>query len=288
MVQVVKSPFKDFLERLYPPLMRLLILFKPLFIILGIFYSIKNPENAGLHWGVALIVCFFMIVVGTDIGLHRYDSHKAFKTAYWKRILILFWSIPSMSGSPLHWAVVHRKHHAECDTEEDPHSPIIIPWWKVWFYIHPAYTFVPSKNRKYYRGLISDRTYLVTHSYYFLFVAAYILLIYFLFGLEWVLFGMFVPSAIVDIQMSCVNVICHLHGYESFKTKKDCNAKNNWLVHALTFFSFGFHNNHHADPGNHRTSKNKGEFDLPAWIIEVFFLSKEDKAKLSQRKASTT
>ena len=52
-----------------------------------------------------------------------------------------------------------------------------------------------------------------------------------------------------------------------------CEARNNWFVHLFTFFSFGFHNNHHYDPGNHRSTYKKGEYDFSAWLIEKFFLS---------------
>ena len=275
MSQKVKSFYSDYLENSYPSLMRFLIIIKPLFIFVGIFYSLKEPQDSIVFWLISLLVCFFMIVFGTDIGLHRYDAHSSFKTSYLKRLFLLFFSIPCMSGSPLHWAVVHRKHHAECDGEEDPHSPHNIPWWKVWFYLHPAYEFVPSENKKYFRGLISDKTYQITHAYYFPIVFVYIFLIWKFFGVEWVFFGMLIPSAIVDMQMAFVNVICHVYGYENYKTGKNCHSKNNWLVHFLTFFSFGLHNNHHWDPGNHRTSKKKGEVDLSAWIIETFFLTKE-------------
>tara|TARA_B100000530_G_C15899461_1_gene464767 strand:+ start:444 stop:1292 length:849 start_codon:yes stop_codon:yes gene_type:complete len=269
--------YNAYLENLYAPIMRFLIIIKPLFVLFGIFYSIKNPNDAIVMWTLSLIVCFFMIVLGTDIGLHRYDAHKSFKTSKAKRIFLLFWSIPCMSGSPLHWAVVHRKHHAECDSENDPHSPHSIPWWKVWFYLHPAYEFVPLENKKYFKGLISDKVYQLTHAYYFLLVSLYLFSLWYFFGFEWLLFGMLIPSAIVDCQMAFVNVVCHMYGYENYKTGKQCHSKNNWLVHFLTFFSFGLHNNHHWDPGNHRTSKKKGEVDLSAWIIEVFFLDKSRK-----------
>jgi stearoyl-CoA desaturase (delta-9 desaturase) len=265
-------------------LVRILLVTKPILFLYAVYYSIQNSDQALKYWTVALFVSIIMTVVGTDIALHRYFSHKAFETSSFKRLILEFVSIPCMSGSPLSWAVLHRKHHAECDTEGDPHSPSVIPWWKVWLYLKPSYTFDRTDDRKYYRGLISDRRLIFTHSYYFPLLILYILLIYIFFGWQWVLFGLFVPSAIVDFQMACVNVICHLYGYENYPVRKNCKAKNNWLVHFITFGSFGFHNNHHADPGNHRTNKKKGEFDIPAWIIEAFFIDSEGKEKIRRKK----
>ena len=31
------------------------------------------------------------------------------------------------------WVAIHRKHHARCETEEDPHSPQIYGIWRVLF-----------------------------------------------------------------------------------------------------------------------------------------------------------
>lgn len=262
------------------------MLVKPFLFAYGIYYSLQHPDQALQYWIVAFIVTFFMLVVGTDIALHRYFSHKAFETSSFKRLILEFISIPCMSGSALSWSVVHRKHHAECDTEGDPHSPNVMPWWKIWFYLKPSYEFDQTADRKYYRGLISDRRLIFTHNYYYPLLLAFILLVYLLFGWQWVLFGLFVPSMIVDFQMAWVNVVCHLYGEESCKTRKDCKAKNNSLVHLMTFYSFGYHNNHHADAGNFRTNKKKGEYDLAGWIIEHFFLSKEDQLKYRRKMAT--
>jgi stearoyl-CoA desaturase (delta-9 desaturase) len=280
----IKQVYKEWINQHNHNFTKLMLIIKPFFLGYAVFYSIQHPDHAFNYWMVALIVCFIMIVVGTDIGLHRYFAHKAFDTSPAKRFILEFISIPCMSGSALSWAVVHRKHHAECDTEGDPHSPNVMPWWRVWFYLKPSYFFDQTIDRKYYRGLISDRRLLFTHNYYFPILLGYMIIIYLLFGWQWVLFGLIVPSTIVDFQMAWVNVVCHLFGYESFKTKKQCKAKNNWLVHCITFFSFGYHNNHHADAGNYRTNKNPGEFDIPAWIIETFFLSKEDREKIKRKK----
>jgi stearoyl-CoA desaturase (delta-9 desaturase) len=61
---------------------------------------------------------------GVEIGNHRLLSHRAFKTGFWgKRILILAGAM-SLQDSPISWASMHRVHHRACEQELDPHSPI--------------------------------------------------------------------------------------------------------------------------------------------------------------------
>ena len=268
------SALRTVLEETYAPLIRAAMILKPLVFVPAVLWSLENPAQAGWMWLLAIGVNFMFIVVGLDIGLHRHDSHVAFKTSTAGRIFLLFWGLPALVGSPLNWSVVHRKHHAECDTEEDSHSPHTLPWWKVFFFIPPAYDLDEAANKKYFKGLVTDPIYQVTHLYYWPLVALYAIALGAL-GWKWLLFGMLVPAAIVNLQFATLNTVCHMFGYRNFELTRGghvCEARNNWLVHTLTFFSFGFHNNHHYDPGNHRCSYKKGEFDFAAWLIEKFFL----------------
>jgi stearoyl-CoA desaturase (delta-9 desaturase) len=57
------------------------------------------------------------------------------------------------------WAAVHRKHHAKCDTKEDPHSPQILGlnrvlWGGVFLYVKEAKR--PDTIERYGRGTPAD------------------------------------------------------------------------------------------------------------------------------------
>ncbi|MBC8515272.1 fatty acid desaturase [bacterium] len=263
------------LEGSYDFLTRWLMILKPLLFIPAVIWSLDHPQESFGMWMWALGINFMMIVVGLDIGLHRHDSHVAFKTTTLGRIFLLFWGLPTLVGSPLHWSVVHRKHHAECETDEDPHSPHQDKWWHVFLFLPPAYRFDVQANKKYFRGLIGDPIYRITHLYYYPIVALYVAVLWWV-GWEWLLFCMLVPAAIVNVQFACLNVVCHMWGYKNYPLTRGghvCEARNNWFIHLVTFFSFGMHNNHHWDPGNHRCSVKESEFDFAAWIIETFFLT---------------
>ena len=55
-----------------------------------------------------------------------------------------------MQGPPLWWASKHRRHHAHCDTEQDPHSPVVfgkLYAWLGWAYLSDVDAEGPFGNR---------------------------------------------------------------------------------------------------------------------------------------------
>jgi stearoyl-CoA desaturase (Delta-9 desaturase) len=67
----------------------------------------------------------------TTIYLHRCLTHRAvtFAPPVAAVFRLLTWLTTGIR--PRQWVAVHRKHHAHTDTEEDPHSPVVLGWWRV-------------------------------------------------------------------------------------------------------------------------------------------------------------
>ena len=64
--------------------------------------------------------------------LHRYWSHKGFQCGRAVQFVLYVLGCMASQGPPLWWASKHRRHHAHCDTDEDPHSPVAHgPWCAV-------------------------------------------------------------------------------------------------------------------------------------------------------------
>ena len=73
-------------------------------------------------------------IFGPTIGLHRYFSHKQFKTvSNTFETISLFLSMLAGVKSPLGWIGAHRMHHKYSDTKNDPHSPTYKGFWNVFF-----------------------------------------------------------------------------------------------------------------------------------------------------------
>ena len=70
-------------------------------------------------------------VFSTTLYLHRELTHKAvtFNPIINEFFRFAVWVTSGIR--PRQWVAVHRKHHAHTDTEEDPHSPLVLGWKKV-------------------------------------------------------------------------------------------------------------------------------------------------------------
>jgi len=67
----------------------------------------------------------------TTVWIHRTLSHRAMtvgRPATWV-FRVLTWITTGIR--PRQWVAVHRKHHAFTDVEGDPHSPLLVGFWKV-------------------------------------------------------------------------------------------------------------------------------------------------------------
>jgi stearoyl-CoA desaturase (Delta-9 desaturase) len=62
-------------------------------------------------------------IAGVTIFLHRHQAHRALDLHPLARHFFRFWLWLTTGMVTKEWAAIHRKHHAKCETPEDPHSP---------------------------------------------------------------------------------------------------------------------------------------------------------------------
>jgi fatty-acid desaturase len=223
-------------------------------------------------WAAAVLVYFLMFCVGVDIGVHRYFSHKSFKTSKFYELFFGVWMTLATVGSSLAWAGMHRQHHKNADTLLDPHTPhggknsflgafkAYIGLWK--FYVaRPEFT---SDLRK-------SSLHRFFHFYYFLVILIYCILLYLIHPLALV-FLYCVPATFSFHAASMIVTFGHLMGDRSHETPD--KSRNSLLVHWLTMGE-GLHNLHHAEPWQYRYSGGPASrwyfFDLPGFFIEKVF-----------------
>ena len=199
--------------------------------------------------------------VGGEIALHRYLSHKSFKTSYWKSRLLIVLSMFNCFGSPIAWCGIHRKHHDAPETEADPHGGQA--GWKIWTTFWEPFTV----ERKFVIDLIKDKWITFIHKHYLkLLLGTYFTLAL----IDWriAVFLISVPAVVTFHSAGMVNVLCHKFGYRLFNTP-DHSTNNTW-VNILTLGS-GLHNTHHAKPGSWTNKEKWWEIDFPGWVIKTFF-----------------
>ena len=235
---------------------RLLLIFNHILAVIGITYS-------SLWWYLCIPIGFILFgKIGGEIGTHRYIAHGSFKTTKIKHYLLSTLGMYNCFGSPISWAIAHRTHHINSDDKLDPHSPHIIPWWKVWL---TSWQKV-ELQLKHYADLLKDPIYKNCHKYYFAIIFTTFAL---LATIDWRLpiFLICIPSCISLHGACLINVVCHMWGYRNFDTPD--KSTNNWWANDLTLGS-GLHNNHHNDPSNWDENVTGKERDYCGWFIKNY------------------
>ena len=76
-------------------------------------------------WGdlLALLVLTQITIAGVTLYLHRCQAHRSLDLHPIVSHFFRFWMWLTTGMITKEWAAIHRKHHAKCETAEDPHSP---------------------------------------------------------------------------------------------------------------------------------------------------------------------
>jgi stearoyl-CoA desaturase (delta-9 desaturase) len=215
----------------------------------------------GVIAGLAIAQVAILI---TTIYLHRSLSHKA--VTFDRRIALFFrfllWITTGIR--PRQWVAVHRKHHAFTDIPGDPHSPVLLGFYKVQFgnvYYYRKEALRSETVAKYAKDLQPDRwdEILFDHSLVGLAIGISILIL--VGGWRLALVASIIHIVAYLGLSGAINAVGHSFG----KRPYDNLATNNtWL--ALMTFGEGLHNNHHAAPTAAKLSFDSKEIDL-AWPI---------------------
>src|SRR5437588_1648359 len=96
-------------------------------------------------WGLALVALAttHVTIAGVTIYLHRCQAHRALELHPVVAHFFRFWLWLTTGMVTKEWAAIHRKHHAKCETAEDPHSPQVLGinrvlWGGVFLYVKTA------------------------------------------------------------------------------------------------------------------------------------------------------
>ena len=78
-------------------------------------------------WGYVVVTLVFthITIAAITIYLHRHSAHRALELHAIPSHFFRFWLWLTTGMVTKQWTAVHRKHHAKCETKDDPHSPVI-------------------------------------------------------------------------------------------------------------------------------------------------------------------
>jgi len=219
-------------------------------------------------WGyvVYTLVTTHITIAAVTIYLHRHQAHRALDLHPVVSHFFRFWLWLTTGMVTKAWTAIHRKHHAKCETPEDPHSPQIFGIRKVLFQGAELYRIESGKSatlERYGHGTPDD--WLERNVYTRYNVHGIVLLIV----LDFVLFG-FLGLTIWAVQMmwipllaaGVINGIGHYWGYRNFQPS---DASRNILPWGILIGGEELHNNHHAYASSARLSNRWYEFDI-GWL----------------------
>ena len=208
---------------------------------------------------------------------HRYFSHRAFDASRAVQFTFALLAASAAQRGPLWWAGVHRRHHAEADTEADPHSPRrgFLHAHLGWFLNrqHFATDFERVKDWARFPELVWLDRYdsavpIVTATALFGLGAA---LQHWLpslgtSGLQMLLWGYCVSTVLLLHATLLVNSVTHQFGQRRYDTRDD-SRNLRWL--AWLTLGEGWHNNHHRFAASARQGFFAGEIDLSYQMLRL-------------------
>ncbi len=226
------------------------------------------------------LIATHITIASVTIYLHRHQAHRALDLHPLPSHFFRFWLWITTGQVTKEWAAIHRKHHAKCETEEDPHSPVTRGIKKVLLEGAELYR-VESKNletmEKYGHGTPNDW---IEHNLYTRFswqgVGVLLVANVALFGAKgvtvWAVQMMWIPIMAAGI----INGIGHFWGYRNY----DCtDAATNIVPWGILIGGEELHNNHHTFATSAKLSSKWYEFDIGYFYIRVLETFKLAKVK---------
>ena len=205
-------------------------------------------------------------IASVTIYLHRHQAHRSLDLHWLPAHFFRLWLWLTTGMTTKAWAAIHRKHHAKCETDEDPHSPQVMGintvfWQGAELYRREAGN--AETLRKYGHGTPDD--WLENHVYaYFPWQGVGVMLV-----IDLALFGA-IGLTVWAVQMlwipvtaaGVINGIGHYWGYRNFEAP---DASTNISPWGIIIGGEELHNNHHTYPTSAKLSVKPYEFDI-GWL----------------------
>jgi stearoyl-CoA desaturase (Delta-9 desaturase) len=200
-------------------------------------------------------------------GYHRLFAHRTYEANVLVRLSFLFFGAGAFEQSALKWSSFHRTHHAYTDTPRDPHN---IRYG--FFYAHAGWILLwkPFVDYGNVPDLMADRLVRHQHEHYRLWSLAAGVGVPLALGLALgdvpgaLLLGVLVRCFLVLNSAFLVNSVAHSFGSRPFDAAS--SATDSALTAFLTHGE-GYHNFHHAFPGDYRNGVAWYAWDPTKWGI---------------------
>jgi stearoyl-CoA desaturase (delta-9 desaturase) len=223
---------------------------------------------AASGWEIVIfaLAATHITIAAVTIYLHRSQAHRALELHPIVSHFFRFWLWLTTGMVTKEWVAIHRKHHAKCETVDDPHSPVTRGIKTVLLTgaeLYRAESRVPETMAKYGHNTPDDW---VERNLYTRFswqgVGLMLVIDLFLFGAAgaavWAVQMAWIPITAAGI----INGLGHWWGYRNFEA---ADASTNISPWGIIIGGEELHNNHHTYPTSAKLSVKPHEFDI-GWM----------------------
>jgi stearoyl-CoA desaturase (delta-9 desaturase) len=224
-------------------------------------------------WQVVLftLAATHATIAAVTIFLHRAQAHRALELGPVPSHFFRFWLWLTTGMVTKEWVAIHRKHHAKCETPDDPHSPQQHGIRKVLLEgseLYRAEAKVQETLDKFGHNTPDDW---IERNLYARFswqgVGVMLIVNLFLFGAigatVWAIQMAWIPVTAAGI----INGLGHWWGYRNFEAP---DASTNISPWGVIIGGEELHNNHHTYPTSAKLSVKPYEFDIGWLYIRIF------------------
>jgi stearoyl-CoA desaturase (delta-9 desaturase) len=221
-------------------------------------------------WGqmlLYLLIVTQLTIFTVTLYLHRSQAHRGVDFHPAVAHFFRFWSWLTTSMVTREWTAIHRKHHAKCETAEDPHSPMHKGIGTVFWRgadLYRAARLHREDIEQYGKGCPDD--WIERHLYTRHANAGVVLLLIVsavLFGAKGVAAWAIQMAWIPFWAAGVINGLGHWWGYRNFDTSDTATNLTPW---AVWVGGEELHNNHHAFPSSAKFALRRFEFDI-GWAV---------------------
>lgn len=228
-------------------------------------------------WGyiIVTLILTHITIAAVTIYLHRHQAHRGLTLHAIPSHFFRLWLWLTTGMVTKEWVAIHRKHHAKCETEDDPHSPQVYGIKKLLLEGSELYR-AEAKNQetleRYAHGTPDDwieRNVYTRYSWQGvgLMLAVNVILFGPIGASIWAVQMAWIPITAAGI----INGIGHFWGYRNFSSE---DASRNISPWGIIIGGEELHNNHHAYGTSAKLSNRWYEFDIGWMYIRILEMMK--------------
>ncbi len=235
------------------------------------FFSGGLLQIGWIGLAIYLLIATQLTIFSVTLYLHRSLAHRGVDFHPAVAHVFRFWTWLTTSMIAREWAAIHRKHHAKCETEEDPHSPMFKGIGNVFWRGVELYREAREDRAsidQYGKGCPDDWIERKLYTPWATMGPTILLFVMFaLFGFKGVAVWAIQMAWIPFWAAGVVNGLGHWWGYRNFETHDTATNLSPWGV---WIGGEELHNNHHAFPSSAKFALRKWEFDIGWAAIKGF------------------